>query len=168
MTDMRLGWLMHTAAAAHNAFTLRFRAAHCPPPPAARESRDLLEGDCVGLLWPKTIQPGSREPGFFLLVLLPDFPCPIFLARSRWTPSERCRKTKNAHSILRVILSRTMAGPVIYRPASHHCYAACLCIAPVDEAEPRIALIERSIADHSRLISDAARPSAKYSFAPSP
>lgn len=38
-------------------------------------------------------------------------------------------------------------------------YAACLCIAPEVEPLPRIALIERSIADHSRLISDAARPS---------
>lgn len=38
-------------------------------------------------------------------------------------------------------------------------YAACLCIAPVVEPLPRIALIERSIADHNRLISDAARPS---------
>ncbi len=40
------------------------------------------------------------------------------------------------------------------------CYAACLCIAPEADAVPRIALIERSIAAHSRLISAAARPSA--------
>jgi hypothetical protein len=39
-------------------------------------------------------------------------------------------------------------------------YAACLCIAPLVDAVPRIALIERSIAAHSRPISAAARPSA--------
>jgi hypothetical protein len=39
-------------------------------------------------------------------------------------------------------------------------YAACLCIAPVDDAAPRIAFTERSIAAHNRLISAAARPSA--------
>src|SRR4051794_8775885 len=47
-------------------------------------------------------------------------------------------------------------------------YAACLCMAPEADAVPRIALIERSIAAHSRLISEAARPSASYSRAPSP
>ncbi len=47
-------------------------------------------------------------------------------------------------------------------------YAACLCIAPVADAVPRIAFTERSIAAHSRLISAAARPSEKYSRAPSP
>ena len=40
------------------------------------------------------------------------------------------------------------------------CYAACLCIAPLVGAEPRIAFTERSIAAHSRAISAAARPSA--------
>ncbi len=44
--------------------------------------------------------------------------------------------------------------------------AACLCMAPDEEAEPRIALTERSIAAHSLLISAAARPSAEYSRAP--
>jgi hypothetical protein len=39
-------------------------------------------------------------------------------------------------------------------------YAACLCIAPLADALPRIAFTERSIAAHSRLISAAARPSA--------
>src|ERR1700694_2813398 len=39
-------------------------------------------------------------------------------------------------------------------------YAACLCIAPLAGALPRIAFTERSIAAHSRLISAAARPSA--------
>src|SRR5436190_17950031 len=39
-------------------------------------------------------------------------------------------------------------------------YAACLCIAPDADADPRIALTERSIAAHSRPISAAARPSA--------
>jgi hypothetical protein len=39
-------------------------------------------------------------------------------------------------------------------------YAACLCIAPVADELPRIALTERSIAAHSRPISAAARPSA--------
>jgi hypothetical protein len=39
-------------------------------------------------------------------------------------------------------------------------YAACLCIAPVAETDPRIALTDRSIAAHSRPISAAARPSA--------
>ena len=38
--------------------------------------------------------------------------------------------------------------------------AACLCIAPLAEADPRIAFTERSIADHSLAISAAARPSA--------
>ena len=35
-------------------------------------------------------------------------------------------------------------------------YAACLCIAPLADALPRIAFTERSIAAHSRLISAAA------------
>jgi hypothetical protein len=39
-------------------------------------------------------------------------------------------------------------------------YAACLCIAPLADALPRIAFTERSIAAHSRPISAAARPSA--------
>ena len=39
-------------------------------------------------------------------------------------------------------------------------YAACLCIAPLADAVPRIAFTERSIAAHSRPISAAARPSA--------
>jgi hypothetical protein len=39
-------------------------------------------------------------------------------------------------------------------------HAACLCIAPLADAVPRIALIERSIAAHSLPISAAARPSA--------
>ena len=47
-------------------------------------------------------------------------------------------------------------------------YAACLCIAPDADTVPRIAFTERSIAAHSRLISAAARPSEKYSRAPSP
>lgn len=45
-------------------------------------------------------------------------------------------------------------------PAVRQNYAACLCIAPVADALPRIAFTERSIAAHSRLISAAARPSA--------
>ena len=55
--------------------------------------------------------------------------------------------TENARKI-RALLSNKAA------------YAACLCIAPDAEAWPRIALTERSIAAHSRPISDAARPSA--------
>jgi hypothetical protein len=45
-------------------------------------------------------------------------------------------------------------------PTMRAAYAACLCIAPDADAWPRIALTERSIAAHSRPISDAARPSA--------
>src|SRR5665213_541182 len=36
MTDMRSDWLPHGADEDHNAWTLRVRVAHCPPPPVAR------------------------------------------------------------------------------------------------------------------------------------
>jgi hypothetical protein len=49
---------------------------------------------------------------------------------------------------------------VLYPQAAWRNYAACLCIVPVADTVPRIAFTERSIADHSRAISAAARPSA--------
>src|SRR5579872_7087179 len=59
-------------------------------------------------------------------------------------------------------------GGVVFPGGRPKNYAACLCIAPFEGALPRIAFTERSIAAHSRPISAAARPSAKYSRAPSP
>ncbi|TAH66022.1 MAG: hypothetical protein EWM45_13055 [Rhodopseudomonas palustris] len=39
------------ASPSRRSYLLRYwlRAAHCPPPPAARRISSLLEGDCVGL-----------------------------------------------------------------------------------------------------------------------
>lgn len=67
------------------------------------------------------------------------------------------RKTRGARAFLSVLIPLSL---LTSRLADGLDQAACLCIAPVAEAWPRIALIERSIAAHSLPISAAARPSA--------
>jgi hypothetical protein len=64
-------------------------------------------------------------------------------------------KKKNARSAARLCQSKKSI-----QKRKRRCYAACLCMAPEADADPRIALIERSIAPHSLVISAAARPSA--------
>ncbi len=70
----------------------------------------------------------------------------------------RCQAhTKEKRAERRASLSVQKNNP---EKGKRRCYAACLCMAPDADADPRIALIERSIAPHSLEISAAARPSA--------
>ena len=64
------------------------------------------------------------------------------------TITKQKRKTRGARASLSV------------KKRKRRCYAACLCMVPEADAVPRIALIERSIAPQSLVISAAARPSA--------